>query len=175
MHVRTKIVRCQISVLKQCGSRAFDGKAGALTYHTHSYVTSIRWQFVVDEAILPLNESIPNRSACSLAIRSCISFDGMCLICWDNLTCWSWGCSFDCVFLIHTCFMSSLYLWLTSLISFLRIVFWSFLCYLYTGGLFLFVSTCGGSGLLIFLGSCSWPSFVVHNFYLGIQTEVCPW
>ena len=86
MHVQANIVRCQNSVLKQCGPRAFDVEAGALTYHTHIYDTSSRLQFVADKTILPLIDAIPNKSACSLAIRNCISIDGMCLICCGTLT-----------------------------------------------------------------------------------------
>ena len=175
MHAQTNIVRCQNSVLKQCGSRAFDVKAGALTYHTHSYVNSIRWQFVADGAIVPLIDAIPNRSACNFAIRSCISFDGMFLIFWDNLTRWSWDFGFDCSFLTHTCFLVSLFLWLTMLITFLEVVTCSFFCYMYNVGCFIFVRLFGGSWLLGFFGPCFWPILVVHNLCLGILIEVCPW
>ena len=175
MHVWIKIVRCQNSVLKQCGSRAFDGKAGALTYHTHSYVTSIRWQFVADEAILPLIDAIPNRSACSLAIRNCISFDGMFLICWDNFTCWSSDFGFVCSFLTHTCFLGSLSQLLSILITSFVVVTLSFFCHLYTVGWFIFVRLFGGSWLLGSFSPCFWPILAVHNLCLGIQIEVCPW
>ena len=171
MHVRTNIVRCQNSVLKQCGSRALDGKACALTYHTHSYVTSIRWQFVADEAILPLIDAIPNRSACSLAIHKiCISFDGMFLSCWDNLTRWFCDFGFDCSFLTHTCFLGSFFLLLSIMITSLEIITCS-----YTVGFVFFVRPFGGSWLLISFCSCFWPTFIVHNLCLGIQTKVCPW
>ena len=80
MQEQTNLVVSQNLVLKQCGSRAFDGEAGALTYHTHIYDTSSRLQFVADRAIFPFIDAIPNKSACSLAIRNCISIDGMCFI-----------------------------------------------------------------------------------------------
>ena len=84
MQVQTNIVMCQNLVLKQCGSRAFVVKVGALTYSTHSYLTSMILPFVAEVAVVLCIDAIPNRSTCRFAIRSCISFDGMCVICCDS-------------------------------------------------------------------------------------------
>ena len=139
MHVQTSIVRCQNLVLKPCGSRAFVVKVGALTYSTHSYLTSMILQFVADGAVVPLIDVIPNRSTCRFTMRSCISFDGMCLICCDIWPCWSLDFVLDWSFLTHIDFCDSLLLWFATIFTFVNGGTCSFFLHMYNVVWFSFV------------------------------------
>ena len=166
---------CQNLVLKQCGSRAFAVKAGALAYSTHSYWTSMIFPFVSKWALVLVIDAIPNRSTCRFKMRSCISFDGMCLICCDGWTCWSWGFVLDWSFLTHTDFWDSLFWWFATIFTFVDVVTCSFFLHICNMGWFSLVRLFDWFCLLGCFCLCLWSTMSLHSFFFGTQIQVFPW